>query len=158
MKASFLYASLFVTLLICSDCKKKDAEPEGSAEPSPTEASGSLTVSGITQTLSAESIVYPDHYLVKGMAASGVYNELNATFYNGKPTKDTLVTLSPLHAQPTLNIYQEGNSYSYSAISGQVKIKVIGSTVSLSFTDAVFMRVNDSGDQITASGTLVVLD
>jgi len=120
-------------------------------------------VSGITQILDASSEVYPDHYRIMGRTATGNYKELNADFYqgkayHGKPTKDTVVTLSPLHTRPTLTIWPNDNMLSYTAISGQVSIKVIGSTVSLSFQDVVFMRVNDSSDKITASGTLVVLN
>lgn len=160
MKKRYIYFVFLFTFLAFSHCKKKDVEPEGTSTPAPTASSGSLTVSAITQVLSAESVLYadPDHYTIKGTTASGNYKELNADFYNGKPTQDAVVALSPLHAHPTLNIIPNDNMYSYSAISGEVSIKVIGSTVSISFTNVVFMRVNDSQDKITASGTLVVLN
>ena len=126
----------------------------GNNTTAPTSTSGSLTVNGTTQSFSVSTITPNGFYVIMG-TSTGTYSEFDAGFLNGKPGASYTATLSSSAVSPYITF--SNSKTTYIASSGKATITVIGATVTVEFTNAVF-AADDKSPNITASGKFTAIE
>ena len=129
-------------------CKKKSTDPGPTAI-----SSGLLTVSGTTETL---SVTYNNSkpYQITGVASTGIYTSLSASFPNGQPNAGFSVTFPS--SSLNLFIYNSSNGSEYNATSGSATILVSSTfTTTINFTNVTFTSSQNSSQTFIASGQMI---